>query len=741
MLLLSAFVLAFTMQGAEINEAQPPKPLTILYPFDGTIFPPEIVPPAFRWSDRSASDHWRIVFEFPGAQNVKIYQSPVPAWTPDAKDWEFIKQRARGQTARVTISGYCGVKALNILSKGEISISVSRDEVGASLFFREVDLPLMEAAKNPAQIRWRSGPVSSPGPAPVVMEKLPFCGNCHSFSRDGTTLGMDIDYPTKGGYAILPISRELAITKKELINWDDFNRQGKTFGLLSQISPDGQVAASTVNDRSVFYLKAELAYSQLFFPIEGILAIYHRETGAFQALPGADDPAFVQSNPVWSSDGKYIVFARSQAYPVKDFTDRQELDRALFHDFLEGGKPFLYDLYRIPYNDGRGGRPEPLAGASLNGFSNFFPKYSPDGKWIVFCRARSYMMLQADSELYLIPAAGGVARRLRGNTSGMNSWHSWSPNSRWLVFSSKANSPYTQMFLTHIDVEGNSSPPVSLAYMGDPERAANIPEFVSGPASSMTAIRGEFAHDQAWVNSGNEFYKAGEVDEAILAYQKALAINPQQVAARQHLGLLLFHVKEQRQAGLAHLEEALRLAPRIAYLHHDLAMALLHQGKVDPALPHFAKALDLMFDSGNEFSQYDPNDSLFKLGFFLSPRHRRNRMINPVPEMEFHWGLALFLKADYAESAAHLHQAISFSGPRHDARFRYLLAMALTGQGKCQAAMEHYARALELKPDIGASLMLPDLLGANCALTGQFRATINTLEKKLQRSMQLALDN
>ena len=45
------------------------------------------------------------------------------------------------------------------------------------------------------------------------------------------------------------------------------------------------------------------------------------------------------------------------------------------------------------------------------------------------------------------------------NTSLMNSWHSFSPNGRWLVFSSKSRSPYTQMFLTHIDAEGRDSPP------------------------------------------------------------------------------------------------------------------------------------------------------------------------------------------------------------------------------------------------------------------------------------------
>ena len=42
----------------------------------------------------------------------------------------------------------------------------------------------------------------------------------------------------------------------------------------------------------------------------------------------------------------------------------------------------------------------------------------------------------------------------------MNSWHSFSPNGRWLVFSSKSRSPYTQMFLTHLDEEGRDSPPI-----------------------------------------------------------------------------------------------------------------------------------------------------------------------------------------------------------------------------------------------------------------------------------------
>ena len=47
---------------------------------------------------------------------------------------------------------------------------------------------------------------------------------------------------------------------------------------LSQISPDGKFVLSTVKDRSVFVAVDNLDYSQLFFPIKGILAVYDRDT-------------------------------------------------------------------------------------------------------------------------------------------------------------------------------------------------------------------------------------------------------------------------------------------------------------------------------------------------------------------------------------------------------------------------------------------------------------------------------
>ena len=112
----------------------------------------------------------------------------------------------------------------------------------------------------------------------------------------------------------------MTLDRSTIITWGDYKRvEGElTYGLLSQVSPDGRYVVSTVKDESVFVPKPGLDFSQLFFPVKGILCIYDRQTGVFQSLPGADDPNLVQSNATWSPDGKSIVFAATEAYSSAD---------------------------------------------------------------------------------------------------------------------------------------------------------------------------------------------------------------------------------------------------------------------------------------------------------------------------------------------------------------------------------------------------------------------------------------
>ncbi len=304
-------------------------------------------------------------------------------------------------------------------------------------------------------IAWRLRDVGKPS-SRLLMTGLYTCANCHSFSRDGKTLGMDLDGPQndKGLYTLASIQPRMTIGNDNVIAWSSVRgkmRGSLRVGFMSQVSPDGQyvvtMIAGTEEDkaqksqregRGHFYVAnfKDYRFLQVFYPTRGILAWYSRAAGHLQALPGADDPRYVQANAVWSPDGKYLVFARAaarDAYP--------EGVKLAGHANDPNETPIRYDLYRIPFNDGRGGQAEPIAGASQNGASNSFPKVSPDGRWIVFVKASNGLLMRPDGQLYIVPAKGGEARRMRCNTPLMNSWHSFSPNGRWLVFSSKAVRP------------------------------------------------------------------------------------------------------------------------------------------------------------------------------------------------------------------------------------------------------------------------------------------------------------
>jgi hypothetical protein len=510
-------------------------PISIDYPESGSIFPPGITPPTFLWRD-AAGASWTIDITFAdGSQpfhvttkgermrlgeidpqtvsdsnqppKLNAQQAATWTWTPDAAAWSVIQARSVTGPATVTITGYRDGQAA--WSKSSVTFTTSKDEVGAPIFYR--DVPLMPSAgvngvvsplatSSIPLIHWCIRDIRRPE-SRTVLKDMPTCANCHSFSADGKTFGMDIDGPAndKGLYAVVPVQKHMTVASKDMVHWNTDGTVGKIrVGFMSQVSPNGRYVLSTFAGPTVksmmdsYYVTNFLDYRflQVFYPTRGILEYYDRNDGLRRPLPGADDPKYVQTDGVWSGDGKWIVFARAEA---RDPRPKGQL--AAVHALDENETQIQYELYRMPFNDGKGGTAERIAGASQNGMSNNFPKISPDGKWIVFVQCKNGQLMRPDSQLYIVPFQGGTARRLRANTRLMNSWHSFSPNGRWLVFSSKARSPYTQMYLTHIDADGNDSPAILIENATAANRAVNIPEFVNMPADGIDDIQVDVADE------------------------------------------------------------------------------------------------------------------------------------------------------------------------------------------------------------------------------------------------------
>ncbi len=691
LLLISVSFTAYTVYTGRPGE------LKIAYPFDGAVFPPEIIAPKVWW-DHSFTDanKWRITIDL--NDGGEVYETTVDTcvWMPDREIWEAIKERSKQSEARLTVTGFISVAGWSrSLANQTITFSTSNDPVGAPIYFRDVPLPFRYALRNVSEIKWRLGDISSYDPPQTVLEGLPVCGNCHSFSADGKTLGMDVDVGNdKGAYVISEFSEETVFSKDKVISWYDYygDRTIPTFGLLARLSPDGRYVVSGIKDRAVFLIRNDLAFSQLFFPVLGTLVYHDTETGEIKALPGADNPDYNQCNGVWTPDGKYITFARAASPKLKSRSisknvtlDENESAEILggmqyLYEEREGGKRYTYDLYRLPFNNGKGGKPEPVPGASNNGMSNFFPKYSPDGKWLVFTQTKSFMLLRPDSKLYIMPAEGGEPRLMNCNTELMNSWHSWSPNSKWLVFASKAFTPYTQLFITHIDENGNDTPPVLLHNFVPPDRAVNIPEFVNMTPGEPRTIVERFIDDYNYYRGGIIYQQFGQYDKAEREYVRALEENPDNYLAHQAMGDIYARKKQYDKA-----EESFK---KVINLEPDHAAAYFNLGSVYALTEKPEKALH----EYDRFLNVEKDDE-----YFIARAHICK-------------GRVYYDRKDYENAKSEFERGIRFDRTNQDAYI--FLGNVYLRKGEIQNAVNEFNKALNIDPEIpGLKKKVDELVG------------------------------
>jgi hypothetical protein len=155
--------------------------------------------------------------------------------------------------------------------------------------------------------------------------------------------------------------------------------------------------------------------------------------------------------PSFSHDGKQIVYTSAE----------------VTQDGRLSSNNHEVDLHLVPYNERAGGKVSNLAGAAEPGVAEYYPTFSADDALVAFNRVAKIdggpMYYRPDGEIYVVPAEGGAALRLRANDPPactgekspgvINSWPKWSPRALsvtssmnefgppprtfyWLVFSS-----------------------------------------------------------------------------------------------------------------------------------------------------------------------------------------------------------------------------------------------------------------------------------------------------------------
>lgn len=190
--------------------------------------------------------------------------------------------------------------------------------------------------------------------------------------------------------------------------------------------------------------------------------------------------------PTWAPDGKTLFYV--SAYFKHEFgSDRQSY---LFSHYKE----FHYNLYKKSFNpDTRSwGKSEMIIDADSLNKSITLPRVSPDGRYLLFSMGEYgiFHIWHKDADLYLMDLKNDSVRALAEiNSKDVESYHSWSSNGKWIIFSTKRDDGgYTRIYLSHFNENGTFSKPFLLPQK-NPDFSDkylfsyNIPEFMIEPVS------------------------------------------------------------------------------------------------------------------------------------------------------------------------------------------------------------------------------------------------------------------
>lgn len=240
--------------------------------------------------------------------------------------------------------------------------------------------------------------------------------------------------------------------------------------------PDGRyIAYSTNSTRQGFHVQPDKLIE--VFDLDSDIQVYDTEKNQLITAPQVKRPELWETFPVFSADGRTIYFTAA---------DRVE---------IPGELPQLrYNLMKVgfdPETGAIGTDVEVVIDAASQGKSLCFPRPSYDGKYLMYtlCDYGTFPIWHHEADLWLLDLETGESRPIdEVNSADTDSFHNWSSNSRWFVFSSRrGDGLFTRLYIAHIDADGVAGKPFLLPqrdpknYYEDLFRSYNVPEFVTGP--------------------------------------------------------------------------------------------------------------------------------------------------------------------------------------------------------------------------------------------------------------------
>lgn len=219
--------------------------------------------------------------------------------------------------------------------------------------------------------------------------------------------------------------------------------------------PDGAVIAFSINKVRQFF--HETGRNREGIDLVSDIILYDAATGVISSSPDLSSPDYLETQPEWSPDGRYLYFCRAPQFYLDSTADSHE--------------KIFYDLVRVPYaaETNSWGEIEPVLTHEQTRGSVAFPRISPDGRFLLFSLARygTFTIFRPGGDICLLDLRSGVFRRLEVNSNEPESYPVWSSEGRWFVFSSKRIDGITaRIYLSRLDTAGNASKPILLPQKG-----------------------------------------------------------------------------------------------------------------------------------------------------------------------------------------------------------------------------------------------------------------------------------
>ena len=318
------------------------------------------------------------------------------------------------------------------------------------------------------------------------------CINCHSFNR-GDPDNMSLHIRGKHGATLL---------KKADGSITAYNtKTSQTLGLCvyPYWHPSGRYIAYSTNATHQLFHSVDRNRIEVFDDASD-LQVYDVERNELLLSPLLKQDSVFETYPVFSPDGRSLYFCAARAIAdVKNHLDS-----------------LRYSLCRIDFDPEAGtfgNRIDTLITSGLQSRGSVsFPRPSYDGRFICYTLADygQFSIWHHEADLYLLDLATRESRPMKeANSEDTESFHNWSTNSRWLVFSSRRDDGlYTRPYFCHIDERGRVNKVFMLpqrhprSFYRDRFLSFNVPDFITGPTHFDSHKASRAINDEWRINFG-----------------------------------------------------------------------------------------------------------------------------------------------------------------------------------------------------------------------------------------------